>query len=266
MAVKLLSALRPPARRAATWAYSRLRFGACSRPGLRILAYHSIGTPIKEDISGIFNMAPGRFKQQMRHLSGQYANQFLPLEIEEVKRGAPGIMVTFDDGYRDSLSVVAPLHAELGIPFTVFVRTDSVSQRRAGFLGPNDVRELASMPGARIGSHSVTHPRLTDCDDLALARELCGSKAYLEDLLGKEIDLLAYPYGEVNRRVRDRAEEAGYRAGVTCRFDRNLPGRDPMLLSRVTIYAYDDLEMFEQKLQGKWDWYRWRHADPNSRK
>ena len=263
MAFDLLSALRPQAWAAATWAYSKLRLGQVVRPGLRILAYHSIGTQIEEDAFGVFNMAPDRFQQQMRHLSSRYANQFMPLELGALTRGAPGIMVTFDDGYRDNLSVAAPLLAELGIPFTVFVRTDAVSQCRAGFLGPDDVRELAIMPGARIGSHSATHARLTDCDDLALARELSGSKAYLEDLLGIEIDLLAYPYGAVDRRVRDMAEKTGYRAGVTSRLDRNLPGRDPMLLSSVTIYAHDDIEIFEQKLQGKWDWYRWRHADPS---
>ncbi len=264
MALDLFSAFRRQAWSAATWAYSNLRLGQVVRPGLRILAYHSIGTPIGEDASGIFNMTPDRFKQQMRHLSDRYANQFAPLEIEALKQGTPGIMVTFDDGYRDNLTVAAPMLVELSIPFTVFVRTDAVSQRRAGFLGPEDVRELANLPGARIGSHSVTHSRLTDCDDLALARELSDSKDYLEDLLGSKIDLLAYPYGAVDRRVRDMAEDAGYRAGVTCRLDRNLPGRDSMLLSRVTIYADDDVDVFEQKLQGKWDWYRWRHADLSS--
>jgi peptidoglycan/xylan/chitin deacetylase (PgdA/CDA1 family) len=200
----------------------------------------------------------------MRHLAHEYAGQFVPLDIGALKRVSTGIMVTFDDGYRDNLSIAAPLLVEFGIPFTVFVCTGAVAQRRAGFLGPDDVRELASLPGARIGSHSVMHARLTECDDRTLQEELSGSKIYLEDLLGSEVDALAYPYGAVNRRVRDLAERSGYRTGVTCRLDVNPPGRDRMLLCRTTIFADDEIAVFDQKLKGKCDWYRWRHADPTS--
>jgi hypothetical protein len=264
MALAPFSAIRPWAWRAATWAYANLRFRGFSRPGLRILTYHSVGTPIEGDIDGVFNMAPEAFERHMRHLANCHAGKWVPLEVGTLKRELPGIIVTFDDGYMDNLSVAAPLLVELGIPFTVFVCTGAAGERRKGFLAPEDVRELSGLPGASIGSHTVSHHRLTQCADLILESELAGSKAYLEDLLGKEVDVLAYPFGAVDRRVRDEAEKAGYRIGVTCRFDLNAPLRDPLLLSRTTIYSGDDPVILEQKLQGKWDWYRWRHADPAS--
>lgn len=245
-----------------TWAYGNLRPGGFSRPGLRVLAYHAIGTPMEDDPRGTFNLEPGLFAAQMRHLRDQNAGRLLPLEVGALKREHPGIMVTFDDGYRDNLSVAAPILAELGIPFTVFVCTGAVAERRKGFLAPGDVRELSKVPGAGIGSHSVSHVRLTECDDGTLGRELADSKSYLEDLLGIRVGPLAYPYGAVDRRVRDAAERAGYSIGATCRFDRNLQDRDPLLLNRLTIYSGDTLASFEDKLQGKWDWYRWRHSDP----
>jgi peptidoglycan/xylan/chitin deacetylase (PgdA/CDA1 family) len=133
-----------------------------------------------------------------------------------------------------------------------------VSERKSGFLTPEDVCELASLPGATIGSHSVHHPHLSTCDDLKLKTELSESKAYLEDLLGNEITHLSYPHGSVNRRVRDMAENIGYRIGATSRFDINQSNRNPLLLCRSLIEADDTLAILEQKLQGDWDWNRWR--------
>ena len=258
----LLSAIRWPALRAATWTYSRFRLDGSPRSGLRILMYHAIGTPIKGDVRGLYNMTPAGFEKQMRYLAVHYKDQIVPLDPLALKDDSLRIALTFDDGYRDNLSVAAPLLVELGIPFAVFVCTGAVAQRKAGFLGPTDVRELAGLAGVTIGSHSVDHPRLTECDDRRLNEELAGSKAYLEDLLGSEIDSLSYPHGDTNRRVRDMAENVGYHFGASSRFDVNPAGRDPLLLCRTDIWADDDLPTFEQKLRGDWDWNRWRSADP----
>ena len=252
MGLNLVSAIRPRAYQAATWLYSRLR----------ILTYHAIGTRVEGDADGLYNMAYARFEGHMRHLVEHYAGRFVPFKHPGPKHGALDIALTFDDGYRDNLKIAAPLLVELGIPFTLFVCTGSVSARKAEFLGPEEVRELAGLPGATIGAHSVSHARLTECDDRRLNEELAGSKAYLEDLLGSEVDSLAYPHGAVDRRVRDAAESAGYRFGASTQFDINPPARDPLLRCRTDIWAGDDLAIFAQKLRGDWDWRRWRYHDP----
>ena len=94
-----------------------------------------------------------------------------------------------------------------------------------------------------------------------LEDELNNSKLYLEDLIGSEVNMLSYPHGAVNNRVRDFVEKAGYQIGATSRFDLNEFGRDPLLLCRTDIWAQDNLSIFEQKLQGNWDWNRWRSTD-----
>ncbi len=261
---KLVSALKPQALRFATWAYGNFRSSGSPRRGLRILMYHAIGTPIEGDTRGLYNMKVEQFERHMRHLARYWREAVVPLQPVTSIGGALHIAVTFDDGYRDNLTVAAPLLVDLGIPFTVFVCAGAVAQRKIGFLGPEEVRELASLPGVQIGSHSVSHARLTLCDDHQLREELAGSKSYLEDLIGREVVSLSYPHGDVDRRVRDVAGKVGYRIGGTSRFDVNPDGRDPLLLCRTDIWAGDDLSVFQQKLRGDWDWSRWRAADPAS--
>lgn len=264
MLPKWFSSLRPAAYRTATWAYAGLRGSATPRSGLRVLMYHSVGTPIEDDDYGLFNMKYGDFERQMRYLASHYAGNLTALDSFDPGRHAFQIALTFDDGYRDNLSTAAPLLAELGIPFTVFMISGAVAGRKTGFLGPEDVRELAGYPGATIGSHTVSHLHLTSCDDRKLREELTDSKAYLEQLLGKEVNLLSYPYGFVDRRVRNMAEAVGYKLAGTTRMDINQANRDALLLCRTGVWAKDDLSVFEQKLRGDWDWFRWRHADPAS--
>ncbi len=261
---KLVSALKLQALRFATWAYGNFRSSGSPRRGLRILMYHAIGTPIEGDTRGLYNMKVEQFERHMRHLARYWREAVVPLQPVTSIGGALHIAVTFDDGYRDNLTVAAPLLVDLGIPFTVFVCAGAVAQRKIGFLDPEEVRELASLPGVQIGSHSVSHARLTLCDDHQLREELAGSKSYLEDLIGREVVSLSYPHGDVDRRVRDVAGKVGYRIGGTSRFDVNPDGRDPLLLCRTDIWAGDDLSVFQQKLRGDWDWSRWRAADPAS--
>jgi len=262
MTRNFVSALRKHALRAATWTYRLAGSRDSVVTGLRILTYHAVGTSIRGDRRLIYNIAPARFEEHMRHLAHNHGDELVGLDCSSPAGARLRIAMTFDDGYRDNLMVAAPRMSALGIPFTVFVCTGAVAGRRAGFLSPEEVRELATCPGATIGSHTVGHPRLTDCTEDRVKEELVGSKAYLEDLLGSKVDSLAYPHGAVNFRVRDMAELAGYRIGASTRFDINRDGRDPLLLCRTDIWADDGIRVLEEKLRGDWDWNRWRSADP----
>ena len=259
------AAIRSGLLHAAADAYGALRFGRSTRLGLRILMYHAVGTPVADDAQGLYNMPFGRFESQMRYLKNHYAEHFVPLDCNAFAGNGFRIAITFDDGYRDNLLVAAPLLVELGIPFTVFVCTGAVSERKDGFLSPEDLRELSAMQGVKIGSHSVNHLRLTAIDDRAVYNEVECSKAYLEDLLGRRVDSIAYPRGDVNKRVRDIVASARYEIGATSRFDINQANRDALLLCRTDIWAGDDIMVFGQKLRGDWDWMRWRHPDPSAR-
>jgi peptidoglycan/xylan/chitin deacetylase (PgdA/CDA1 family) len=120
------------------------------------------------------------------------------------------------------------------------------------------------MPGVSIGAHGYTHISLTECDDFTLMNELVSSKKYIEDLIGEAVTTMSYPFGAVDRRVRDAVKRAGYLLAACSRFDINDASRDPLLLCRTEITGNDSVRVFQQKLHGDWDWYRWRRKDPAS--
>jgi peptidoglycan/xylan/chitin deacetylase (PgdA/CDA1 family) len=238
------------------------RRASAPRYGLRILMYHAVGSPVRDDRLGIFSISPHDFRAHVDLLASMPEVRTVPLEPLELPQNSLKVAVTFDDGYQDNLDTAAPLLVERGIPFSVFVTTDFVKERVQGFLTLPTLKALANFPGATIGAHGRSHRSLLECNDADLMEELTSSKSYLEDITGRPVSTLAYPYGATNRRVRDAAERAGYTLGLSSRFDINRPGRDRLMLNRCNVLRGDSPRILRQKLRGDWDWYRWRSRDP----
>ena len=66
--------------------------------------------------------------------------------------------------------------------------------------------KLKGFLGVKIGSHSCTHPHISNCNDVELQNELLDSKHYLDDLIGQTITSIVYPYGSTNHLVKDAAK------------------------------------------------------------
>lgn len=229
------------------------------RYGLRIIMYHAIGSSVYGDRYALNTLSVERFREHVDILTGMLTVPLLPLQIPTDELH---IAITFDDGYADNLHIVYPLLAERGIPYTVFVTSDFIRNRKEGFLSCDELKQLASQPGVIIGAHSCSHCHLTRCSDNQLQAELQDSKHFLEDLIGRSVTSLAYPYGSSDRRVMEAALSAGYELGACSRFDINHSSRDPLMLNRCVILNNDKKKILKQKIMGDWDWYRWRSADP----
>ena len=232
------------------------------KSGLRILMYHAVGTKAFGDERGIFSVSPEQFRAQVRFLREESDARIVDLSSGTVDPSSHEIAITFDDGYADNLAVAAPILADYGLPFTVFVTADFIRQSNQGFLSPQGLRDLASIPGVTIGAHGNTHIPLAECHATTLNDELLSSKQYLEDVLGQNIRSMSYPYGSVNLRVRDAVAVAGYQLAACSHAGLNTSNRDRLLLQRTEIQGTDTIDRFRRKLLGDFDWYRWRHRDP----
>ncbi|WP_272474145.1 polysaccharide deacetylase family protein [Baekduia alba] len=165
------------------------------------------------------------------------------------------VVVTFDDNYRSVLELAKPILDRYAMPGTLFVPTDWVDDPRPmrwpgidRWLGTEHEDELHALgwdelaglqrDGWEIGSHTRSHPHLTQVDDdAALREELEGSKATIEERLGVPCTSLAYPYGDADARVERATAAAGYEAAGT--IPRKLPEPRPLAWPRAPIF-HDD--------------------------
>jgi oligosaccharide reducing-end xylanase len=106
------------------------------------------------------------------------------------------LSLTIDDALDDREDTLAILD-DFGVKGTFFLNTGDLLARPA----LQAAMIVASQNGHEIGSHTLTHPHLTSLSDAALDQELRESKAILENLTGKPVISLAYPFGDDDARV-----------------------------------------------------------------
>ena len=218
------------------------------------------------------------FRRQLEYVSRHFSvitfAQFLELARSEQPRSwrAPFAIVTFDDGYRDNLTVAAPILENCGVSACFFVTTGYIggSRRfdwvRAGrgdlpLMSWRDVRELRRK-GFEIGSHTVTHRRTSELNDEALEAELADSQQVLGVELGEAVRIFAYPFGRLgDYRVRQREVVAKYydAACVSIR-GMNRPDRLSLLeLHRTSVSGEWSYEEFCAEAEGRFDFVdEWR--------
>jgi peptidoglycan/xylan/chitin deacetylase (PgdA/CDA1 family) len=211
-----------------------------------VLCYHAVSEAWPHALA----VTAPALERQLRSL---LALGYRPASADEVLTGRGRLLhVTFDDAFR-TVAAALPALERLAIPATVFAcpgyadggrplavpeLTEAVA-RYPDELATMDwtaLRELCER-GVAIGSHTVSHPHLTELGDDELRRELVDSRARLEDELGGRCRFLAYPYGEHDARTRAAAHAAGYEAAFA------LPGEavrpDPFALPRVGVFRRD---------------------------
>lgn len=227
-------------------------------PDVIVLCYHALSPSWPAELS----TTQERFRAQLEHLRrrGYRGVTFSRAAAGDV--GGRSVAVTFDDAYRSVGRLARPVLDDLGWPATVFVPTDHAGSGRPmawpgidRWLGgpheaelvPHDwdeLRELARA-GWEIGSHTCSHPRLTQLDDRALADELARSRSVCQAELDEPCRSIAYPYGDVDARVVRATAAAGYAHGAA------LPPRPhrsrPLEFPRVGVYRVDDLRRFRVK-------------------
>jgi len=218
--------------------------------------YHAVGSSALGDIKGLYSISPELFKSQMQFIDRNLSGNLISIYDDSCLNDSLRIGVSFDDGYQDNLEIAAPILHELNIPFTVFITADFVKNSKKGFLSVSDVRQLIDYAGASIGAHGAGHVDLTQCNSRQLDYELVSSKCYLEDITGNEVNALSYPFGKVNNNVKRVALSTGYTKGLSSLPVINTATQDPMLLGRTEIHNDDEIKVFDQKINGCWDWMR----------
>lgn len=243
--------------------------------GTTVLMYHAIGSEGERPSRYVL---PGRrFERQLAWLKLRGYNvigldEFVSGRLEHRLPPPKSVVLTFDDGYADSVESALPALERHGFPATVFLVSglDRAGWEPAGSVTAD--RRLLTSAETRaangrltFGSHSRTHPVLTALDQPALDAEVSGSREELEAVLGRSVDHFAYPYGAVDDHVVQAVRKAGYRAAFGVKPGRNRPMVDRYLLQRLEIRGTDSLLRFALMLWLGDFRARRRRLEPGSR-
>ncbi len=202
-----------------------------------VLLYHRVG-----DTEGPLTVTPEKFALDLSRLS-ELGYSTITLETfrgflinADVELPDKPIMISFDDGYLDNFMNAYPILRRYGMTAAFYIITNMVNEEDR--LATGHIREM-SANGMSIGSHTMSHRALGDMDNEEALSELVLSRAYLEGMLQKSVDFVAYPKGSYNQDTGAEAGEAGCCGGFSI-----IPGScshntNPFVLRRIPIFRFD---------------------------
>lgn len=182
-----------------------------------VLLYHHVSESTPPSTS----VTPDRFRQHLDYLAD---NGFNVIALNELlSRGLAGqplpenaVAITFDDAYLSVYTEAAPMLAERGWPFTLFLASQPLDDGVQGYMSWRQAEELLEM-GGDIGSHSHSHDYLARKKEGESDRqwrhrmemEIDQNLQRITTELEVEVIAFAYPFGEYNQALKGMVKSRG---------------------------------------------------------
>lgn len=176
------------------------------------LNYHIINSAISDYIA----IGEAAFEQQLAYLK---AHEFTALSLAQAIADLDGdwqapprsVLLTFDDGYADSVLVALPRLQAYGMRATLFVITGYIGQsNRWNTRACYDAQHMTwdelrywRENGGDVGGHSHLHHCMTRLSLDEVGETIEQNKRLLEQEIGIAPRAFAYPYGRYNSAVID---------------------------------------------------------------
>ncbi|MBY6203493.1 polysaccharide deacetylase family protein [Halomonas denitrificans] len=224
-----------------------------------VLLYHHVA----DDTPASTSVTPERFEAHLDWLADEgYAVRPLLDLLEALSKGEAvperSVAITFDDAWVSVHDTAAPMLAERGWPYTVFVNTDAVDAGEGPVMSWDQLRALAEA-GASLESHSASHAHLAGPRDgetradwtERIDADLARAARRLEEETGRSPRAFAYPYGEDSRALARRVARH-HEFGLVQRSGAVGAGTDLLAVPRFPFATgFDGLDRLERAVRSR---------------
>jgi peptidoglycan/xylan/chitin deacetylase (PgdA/CDA1 family) len=183
-------------------------------------------------------------------------------DLKNEKRSSKDVIITFDDCSQELLSFAIPELIKRNMKAVFYFPTGYVNsfnewdvlegKNQVKFFNEQEIIEISKNVNFEIGSHSVTHRKLTQLHSEEILNELIYSKKELERITKKEIISFAHPFGAIPSMNDDLLKKAGYlyACGIFVKWQNNFS------LRRFIFHNGDNNLTLKKKLSFYYRFYR----------
>lgn len=244
-----------------------------------ILMYHRVIEDSKDGgVHGTY-VTTKQFDEQMKILKdkGYQAVTFADLTHNNFKgrfnKDKKLVMITFDDGYVDNYTNAFPILKKYDFKAIIYLVShlnynkwdvDNIQNPEKEFYMMNrgQIKEMQEW-GIEFGGHTKTHVKLSRVDPEVAKSEIIESTEILEELLGERMLSFAYPYGDMNDKVKKMVEEAGYKFGVATDSGTVCFSDDLFRIRRIGIFPNITPFGFKRKIAGNYNFKKIKRENKN---
>ena len=136
--------------------------------------------------------------------------------------GRPQMVVTFDDAFAALLLNALPVTRDLEIPITIFAVTENLGgvpkwpmpedhrDRDERTMTDLELQTVDKDSRCQVESHTATHANLAGISKQCVREEFVRSRQRLKKILGRDVTMLAFPFGAYGDDIIREARAAGY--------------------------------------------------------
>lgn len=219
-----------------------------------IFTYHNF-EPSKK---GLMTIGTHKFEAQLQWLKDN-GYTVIPLkEAVDYLRGkiatipAKSVVITMDDGrvtvYKYALPIVQKYH----VPVTLFIYPSIISHQPYA-LTWGQLKTLQHTGLFTIEDHTLSHPNFkqekkhqsgTHYENF-VRKELATSKKILENKMGTNVTLLAWPFGIYNAQLEQAAAQAGYTMAFSIDYRCANKSDRAMAMPRYMVLENQSMGLFQ---------------------
>jgi peptidoglycan/xylan/chitin deacetylase (PgdA/CDA1 family) len=185
-----------------------------------VLMYHHI-QPMAQAIKNgqtSLTVDTGVFDSQMQYLQSRgyktiSADALSDALIQKHSLSEKSIVVTIDDGYSDIYSDAFPIAKKYNILLNLMIPTGLLNN--SGYMTWNNINEMIGSGNATVVNHTWSHFQLTRGDQVKQQMEIITAKKQIQDNLGGQNTIIAYPYGSFNETTFGILQNNGFKAAFT---------------------------------------------------
>ena len=253
------------------WSIFHLFYG---KNYIRVINYHSTNKENNQNFEKHLKY------YQKKYFNVSYADLELFFENKKWHKNKPGLIISFDDGFRTNYDYGLPLIERYDFTGYFFIPSDFVfknfeSQNK--FMNDNNTKKEGKYKDGRysisweelklmsknhvIGSHTRTHYRFKKTDnDKLVSDEIINSKKILEKNLKINIKCFAWVGGEFHTYTKKAYKFVAdtYKYSFMTNTFPILPKTNPLWIQRTNIETFDTVDILKFQLCGLMDLYYYK--------
>ena len=204
------------------------------------------------------------FKRQVERMIR--IGKIIPLEqLTFSSEGEKIFAITFDDAFQSTAEFGLHFLKKMGVPCTIFIPSGYIGKEPRWVTDPDhpyyhetimdeDALGQLSSGIVQVGSHCVSHRRLTHMPLEEAQQELEHSKQYLEKIMKEPVRFLAFPYGDFDDNTLSLSRSSGYEKVFAGDPVSNYHPQSGFLFGRIDASPQDWPVESWLKLQGAYNW------------
>ena len=197
-----------------------------------------------------------RFREQMKYIiENEYETQvFADLDKQDKIIGKK-VLITFDDGYVSNYDLVFPIMKEYNLKFNVFLEVSKIGYKD-NYLNWDMIKVMNESGLVGFGAHTFNHVDSRYISERNYKEEIELVNMLIEKQIGLLVKDYCFPFGAYNDYIINYlSEKQVYKRLYTSDGSKNSNRNGTRVLGRVGIDNNDEIDIFIEKLQGKYNLY-----------